>query len=239
MLVALCVVMNVALKWISIPHFGFLSFSFAPTIIVFSSLTLGPIYGAVVGGVSDLISAFLFPTGAYNFILTIVYALLGVLPFLFRLLFSKFQKALSKPYIFWILMVMIFGILSYFLYGTDYLDSRFGDAINWAKPLVLALAGILEIALVVALIFLEKRSKNRGEESIYVLASNVAVSEYICLVLLRALAYYLYFIVISSTGYRVAYPTLVAMLSISLPLEIFITTFCLPFMANIVKIYER
>ena len=76
-LLAIAVVLGTITKTIRIPHLSFLSFSFTPALVVFASLCLGPVYGAVVGGLSDLIPAFLYPTGAYNFLLTIVFVFIA------------------------------------------------------------------------------------------------------------------------------------------------------------------
>lgn len=80
LLTAIAVVLGSVSKFIVIPHFGsFLSFSFTPSIVLFASLALGPVYGAIVGALADFLPAMLVPTGAYNFLLTITYALLGFL----------------------------------------------------------------------------------------------------------------------------------------------------------------
>lgn len=56
--------------------------------IMFSGFVFGPVWGAVVGAVSDLLGAFLMPQGAYFFGFTLTNALVGasagLLAFIFR-----------------------------------------------------------------------------------------------------------------------------------------------------------
>lgn len=57
---------------------GILNFGGFP--VVFAGLLMGPASGALVGGVSDVISAFLFPKGPYVPFFTITSMLTGIIP---------------------------------------------------------------------------------------------------------------------------------------------------------------
>lgn len=82
-------------RFFSLPGlFGlpFLKISFANSVVLFSSFYLGPIWGMVVGGLSDTLGAILFPQGgAYNPIFTIPALLTGLFPYLFYKLFHKIK----------------------------------------------------------------------------------------------------------------------------------------------------
>ena len=83
-LTALSIISTIIFKLIPMGDLVFLRFSLTPSIIMFTSLVLGPFYGVVVGIVSDFIPAMVAATGAYNFFITIVYGILGVLPWIFE-----------------------------------------------------------------------------------------------------------------------------------------------------------
>lgn len=107
LLIALTVI---CLKVIAInPGFSFVRISFGPALIIFSSLYLGPVYGAVVGAGSDLLGAFVFPTGEYQPLFTLVYGVLGVLPWLLNFLFKKINNGKFAG-IFFIFLVILWVI---------------------------------------------------------------------------------------------------------------------------------
>ena len=87
-------------------------FIFSETlVIIFSSLYLGPVYGAIVGACSDLLGAFVFPTGEYQPLFTLVYGLLGVLPWLLNYLL-KMQKGRRFTGILFDFLVVLWMIIS-------------------------------------------------------------------------------------------------------------------------------
>ena len=224
-LLAIAIVLGTITKTIRIPHLSFLSFSFTPAIVIFSSLCLGPLYGALVGGLSDLIPAFLYPTGAYNFLLTIVFVLLGIFPWLLEKLTKRIRSFFPFGYLTCGLLAILFALECYFFYGTDLLNKRLSYFGEYAKVILLCLSALTDIICVVGLLLSERYYK-RKKEGLSSLPGAGEVSfisfflELILLVFLKGLAYYLYFIVISSTSYRVDYWLIVSMLVISAPLDL-------------------
>lgn len=244
MLLAISVALGTISKFISIPHFAFINISLTPTIVVFSSLCLGPFYGAVVGALADLLPAIFYPTGAYNFILTIVFILLGILPWCLEKLTRIFRSKVNFLPIVICLLAVILGLEIYFFYGTTLLDERFSYYGEYVKIIVLVLSSIMSIASVIGLIFTDKYYAKRKKdfEGIPTPAEISFISfvvEILLLVLLKGLAYFLYFIVISSTSYRVDYLVIVAMLLMAAPLDILLMDVAIPWMLLFIKKHHQ
>ena len=234
MLLAIAVVSGTLLKLISVPHFGFISFSFTPTIVIFASLALGPVYGAVVGVLSDLLPAFLYPTGAYNVILTMVFALLGILPWLFEQITKHFRKSLDKPWIVYLMIGLLFAAVVVIFYGTDLLDKGISYYGEWFKPVVLAVNFVFDVLLCVALHFTNRYYHRQGEiyekmPSPNEIALIALFCEILLLVFLKGVAYYFYFFLIGSNT-RVDYWVIVSMLFMASPINVLLMSVCVPWM---------
>lgn len=240
MLLAISVILGSITKMISIPHLSFISISFTPTIVIFASLTLGPIYGAIIGGLADLLPAFIMPTGAYNFLLTIVYVLLGIFPWLIEKLTKRIRKFFPFSIVTICLIFLVLALEIYFFYGTDILDKRLSYYSPYVKIIILSISVLMDIATSIALILTDYHFKKKGKDLSLPSPSEIAFISFFLeitlLVLLRGLAYYLYFIVISSTGYQVAYELIISMLCISAPLDILLISFLIP---PLMKIYTK
>lgn len=234
-LLAIAVVLGTITKTIRIPHLSFLSFSFTPAIVVFASLCLGPIYGAVVGGLADLIPAFIYPTGAYNFLLTIVFILLGIFPWFMEKLTKRVRSFFPFTYVTCGLLLAIFGLECYFFYGTDLLNKRLSYYGEYAKVILLCLSALMDAICVVGLLLTERYYKKRGGQ-VSSLPKPGEISFFsfflviILLIFLKGAAYYFYFIVIGSTSYSVDYWLIVSMLTISAPLDLLFISLSVPWM---------
>jgi ECF transporter S component (folate family) len=87
-LVAISIVIDIFFKQVlSFNNFG-VPFYAIP--IIYGSIILGPVYGLIMGYVSDLVGFVAFPNGAYAFIFALGAMLWGLIPGLF--LFKKFDK---------------------------------------------------------------------------------------------------------------------------------------------------
>lgn len=130
---ALCVAITVILvrfiSVIDIPAIPFVRISFGPTFIVFSSMIVGPIYGGIIGLLSDVVGFFLFNRSVlgYNPLFSLVNVLYGVIPGLLMLLSAKMSKN-KIPFIqitvLSILSIIItcfcFMVSSFTMYGKEY-----------------------------------------------------------------------------------------------------------------------
>lgn len=244
MLLAISVALGTISKFISIPHFAFISISLTPTIVVFSSLCLGPFYGAAVGALADLLPAIFYPTGAYNFILTIVFILLGILPWCLEKLTKLIRgKIPFMPFII-TLLVIILCLEIYFFYGTNLLDNRFSYYGDHVKIIVICLSVLFSASSIVGLLLTDRYYQKRKDDfeglpSPSEISLISFVAEITLLVLLKGAAYYLYFIVVSSTSYRVDYIVIVAMLLMAAPLDILIMDVAIPWMLLFVKKHHQ
>ena len=86
-------------RFVSLPSlFGlpFLKVSLNPSIVMFSSFYLGPVWGLLVGTFCDVFGALLVPQGgAFNPLFTIAASLTGLMPYLlYRVFNNKFASSL-------------------------------------------------------------------------------------------------------------------------------------------------
>lgn len=93
----------------------FLKVSLNPSIVMFSSFYLGPIWGLLVGTFCDIFGSLLIPQGgAFNPIFTIPASLTGLMPYLLYKLFdNKFEKKFPISLTV-ILSIVTIGITIYF-----------------------------------------------------------------------------------------------------------------------------
>lgn len=138
-LTALATVSTLLFKLVPMGPLPFLRFSLTPSLIIFSSLTLGPVLGAVVGAASDLIPAVVAPTGTgiINPYITIVYALLGIAPWALEFLTKKIRSSLRKPYFFYAANTLVFVAVAIPMFVTDAFDGWFKDNALTARIIVL------------------------------------------------------------------------------------------------------
>lgn len=194
MLLAISFVLTIVSKTINMGNFFFVRFSFAPGIVVGASLLLGPFFGGLIGVLTDLLPALVYPTGAFNVFITLVYLLLGVCPYyLLKLLKGAPDWLLMALPIF--VLIILEGVLAFLFYGTTLLDASFGEAAEWAKVLILVACFTVFPLLEILLIILSKRMK-------LTLSSSVSTSEMVCIscicelvimVVLKALAFFLFY----------------------------------------------
>jgi len=230
MLIALAVLSTFIAKTINMGGFSFLRFSLTPALVIYTSLTLGPVYGAIVGASADLIPAFTYSQGEYNFLITIVYVILGILPWLLEKITRHFRTFLKKPYIFYGVLAAIFAIITTIFYATDWLDISFGAAAYWGKPTVLALVFVLDVGLCVGLYYTNKYYQKRILEhpdipSPNEIASIALVSEILVMDLFKALAFWAFYTWIANAKFALSYGFIFSMLLMGSPLDVLIITF--------------
>lgn len=84
LLVAIAVVLKVYLG-IPVNMFGgfIKDINLSPSVIMLAGIYMGPLYGGIVGGLTDILAFIIRPLGAYNPLFTITNILMGVIPGLF------------------------------------------------------------------------------------------------------------------------------------------------------------
>lgn len=247
MLLSMSILMTLLAKMISYGSFFFVRISLTPGIIVYASLVLGPLYGAIVGAASDLIPAITYATGTgtINPFITLVYGLLGILPWLIVKVSCHFRTALRKPYIFYVSLALILGIVAALFYATDWLDDSFGNAAVWAKPVILGVTAFLDVGLCVSLYYWNDHYQSKILDYPDVPSPNEIafislISEVVLMNVLKALAFWgFYNFLAYSDGYPfpLSYGFFFSMLFIVSSLEIMIMTFAVSWMLIFTKRY--
>lgn len=142
MLIVITVVLTRFLS-IMIALFGYnairLDLGFAA--IIFAGMVLGPLYGAAVGALADLIGAFAFPLGPYFPGFTFTNFLVGLLSGLLVILYKRIA---SKPLPAWLfLFACTLSVLSASLLNTLWLSMMYSKAYSYFLPPRLIAAGIM------------------------------------------------------------------------------------------------
>lgn len=213
MLLAISFVLTIVAKTVNMGNFFFVRFSFAPGIVVASSLLLGPFFGALIGVLTDLLPALIYPTGTLNIFITLVYLLLGICPWLLHKLLRKCPNwfLLTLPVI---VLLVVEGLLAYLFYGTTLLDSSFGEAGSWAKIVILVGCFVIFALLELGFILVGKKNKSFLPSMI----SNremmciSAICELLIMVILKALAFFLFYEFLAGGGNVFSFPFILSML---------------------------
>ena len=165
-------------RFVSIPVSDGLRLSFETIPIILAGFWLGPVAGMIVGGLSDLLGALLFPFGPYFPLLTLGPVILGCLSGLGGAALSKLEltewKSCWKVFV----LVILAEIANSILYGTWALTLYYSMILSKEMPFhVLLLARLpgkaITIALDCVIVFLLHKAlyeriflKYRSEESI-------------------------------------------------------------------------
>lgn len=210
---ALAIVSTAVFKLIPMGNLYFLRFSLTPSIIIFASIFLGPVYGAAVGGLSDLLPAFFVPTGEWNFLITIVYVLFGALPWCINALFKKYRFLNNSLSL--VIMALVATLIFYgYAIAEGGLYAFFGEQSYIFTPIILILVALLNVGgSLLAFFRLRKKPLERS------LLLDVAVVELIVGSLMKALAFYLYLSLLASSPSVLPFIFIFAMLLMGLPLN--------------------
>lgn len=241
MLLVLGVFSTMVFKMISVPGLAFVRISLTPAIIIYASLSLGPLYGAVVGICSDLIPALIEPFSSGSFgaainpLVTVVYGLLGVLPWALALLTKKHRNAFRKPWFVYAVLALTYAGLAGIFYGSDLLDAGLGDNPILVKSILMGVFLVLDAGLIVGLHFTDRYFQKRILDLTDIPSPNeiafiATVCEILLMVILKSLAFYVYYMWISASGYAPLYTYLFASLLLISSLNIFINTFAVSWM---------
>lgn len=177
-------------RFISLPYlFGlpFLKISFSPSIVMFSSFYLGPLWGFIVGTAVDVFGALIYPTGgAFNPLYTIAASLTGLIPFLAYRVISYTKLDNKYPILLGILMgaLNIFTIM--FMIFNDTVKSESGKTTYtlypWIKWSVCGVLLALSVVFIIAMFFIKKKFANRkfnANYNVFIVASSVYVTYFL------------------------------------------------------------
>ena len=148
------------------PLIPWVRISLGPALIIFASILLGPIYGAIVGAGSDILGIVLFPNAlgyGINPLFTLVYGLLGILPWLIFYLIKK----VKNPYISLIClgsaMILIYAFLVIFIFNSSIIAENYNFELVH-KIVIVSVAFILMVLTVLALFLINKYYKQKYGE---------------------------------------------------------------------------
>lgn len=226
MLLAISFVLTIVAKTVSMGNFFFIRFSLSPGIVVASSLILGPFFGGLIGVFTDLLPAIVYPTGTLNIFITIVYLILGVVPYFIH----KLTKHLSLKAMVWTSLgftAIVEGLLIYFLYGTTVLDATFGDSASWGKITVLLVALAILVAIPFITIALSRKKFGFLPSSISLSETTFisTICEVFIMVILKSLAFFIFYEFIASGENPFSFSFLLSMLLVAAIPEIVIMVF--------------
>ncbi|MCR4562228.1 MAG: ECF transporter S component [Bacilli bacterium] len=230
LMLALALASTYVAKLFTVPNFTFIRFSLTPTIILFSSMVLGPFYGMIVGAFSDLIPALTFPTGEFNFLITIVYGFMGVLPWILQILVRKIHSERLSMIILYSLFLVTFVGLTIFLAFDHSLDENFSKYPSFFKPLLIGLMFVVFLTTGVGLYFVNRvyKKKDRGSGSYlspYQIGLISSVCELLLMVFFKSLAFYTWYNFLASSRWPMGFLYFLVMLLIGSPVNILLMSF--------------
>ena len=146
----------VAVNYLAFAPFARLSFG-GPALIMFASVLLGPIYGALVGMGSDLLGYLIFDPRTYPPFLqiTAIYTLLGFVSyFVFSFVFSLKSKKLILGIEIASFSLIWIAVVLFILFSNIY------DAPLFAKILIPVVSGLIFIGLILFSVFYKGKDEN-------------------------------------------------------------------------------
>lgn len=156
----------------SIPSFEFVRISLGPAFIILAGIFLGPLYGAIVGGFSDLLGVVVFPTtlgsiGVINPFITLMYTLMGALSWVVYFLIKKIKKTniLSISMLGVTIGLLVFLVI--YLLTNDSITSFGGKVYSFnlvTKIIIISISVLLTGGFIVGYIYLNKYFENRFKE---------------------------------------------------------------------------
>ena len=163
--IALVVILQkvVAINYLAFAPFVRISFG-GPALIIFASILLGPIYGAFIGAMSDVLGYFIFDIKAFGFFpqVTAIYTLLGFASyFIFSFVISiKNKKALSIIEIATMLAIWL-GVSLYVILSSEIkLFSATYPVTLLAKILIPSILAVIFVGIILFSHFYKPKDQN-------------------------------------------------------------------------------
>lgn len=191
LLLALTIILTRMTPLQNFPIIPWVRISLGPALIIFASIFLGPFYGAIVGAGSDILGIVLFPNAlgyGINPLFTLVYGLLGVIPWLVYTLIKMVKNQRIANIFVVIAAFLLVLAVGYFLFFSPLIETNYTLEI-YQKWLIFSLAIVLFIATIISIFFINKHFvKKYGEIfSPYKIAFVAILSELLVLLFLNSL----------------------------------------------------
>jgi len=176
-------------RFVSLPSlFGlpFLKVGLTPSLVIFSSLYLGPLWGTIVGTFVDVFGAILVPQGgAFNPLYTIPATLTGLVPFfMYKLFNNRFEK--KFPFSLVVILTILSTFLCLFFTLNDTFPSESGKKIYTIEPWLKWTIGVGSYALsalfICVVVLIRKHFKNAKINkyyNIYTVATTIFLTYFV------------------------------------------------------------
>jgi len=192
LLLALTIILTRITPLQNFPLIPWVRISLGPALIIFASILLGPIYGAIVGAGSDILGIVLFPNAlgyGINPLFTLVYGLLGILPWLVFFLIKRAENEHISLICLGIASILVFLTLIYFIFFSKVVAENYNFE-TYVKWIIVSIAFVLLVANIILLFFINRYFKKKYGEDI-VLPYNIAfvcfISELVLMLFLNSL----------------------------------------------------
>ena len=191
LLLALTIILTRITPLQNFPLIPWVRISLGPALIIYSSILLGPLYGAIVGAGSDILGIVLFPNAlgyGINPLFTLVYGLLGILPWLIYWLIKKIKSQHFSLICLGIASILVFVSLVLFIFISPTIAENYNFE-TYQKWIIVSIAFVLMIATFISIFFINKYYvKKYGEMfSPYKIAFVCLISEFLLMLLLNSL----------------------------------------------------
>ena len=163
--IALIMILNKVVAINYIPVLPFVRVSLGGTaLLIFASFLLGPIFGGIVGGVSDILGYFIFDPKTYGMFpqITLIYVLLGIAPYYVFCLIRQIKNKKAIILVEYGVFAAIFAFISVFLF-THNSFTLYGETYTlelYQKAIILVSALSLFSIIVFTNVFVDKKLKN-------------------------------------------------------------------------------
>lgn len=225
----------------NIPILPFVRISLGPALIIFSSLLLGPLFGGIIGGLSDILGIILVPNAlgiSINPYFIIIYTLLGVLPYL---IYKMLKKIRNLKFSF-IILLAVFSILFVFVNLYLFLQDNIiigGNNFNlliWQKIVISSSVLLLFILNIFYIKHLQNKFKSKENDNVsinvYSISITCVICEFIIMLLLNS--------IVKSVFFEVDFLFILCMQSIiffvDVPLNILCVSYLMKFTSKWYKI---
>ena len=239
LLLALTIICTRLLSIQNIPIIPFVRISFGPALIMFSSLLLGPLCGAVVGAGSDILGIVLFPNSlgyGINPFFTVVYGLLGILPWVIYYLVKNIKNNKITAIFMFFFMFALWIFVFVFLLTHDQISVMGKEYIFelWHKWLIIGLSFVLSILTSVAIYFTNKMMERKfGDEDIK--TYSVAICCLICEVILMLILNSIVKMFVFEVDFLFVFFAQAVVFFIDVPLNTFVVTYLLLLTKKLVR----
>ena len=213
--IALLMILNKVIAINNIPVIPFVRLSIgAGALAIIASFVLGPLYGMVVVGMADVLGYLIFDPKTFGFFptITLIYILLGVVPYFLFCFVNQFKNKKTMKLIEYTVFLVLLGLLSLFFTFNNQI-SLFGSVYSFnLTQKILIISGLFIVLFFNVLInlIIDKKVKNENLIfNIYQVSFVSFLTELIVFVLFGSLMKSIAF------GFEMFFPILISQIIIS------------------------